>query len=290
MSQITPGPDRLLVLSPHLDDAALSCGGLLCTLGPQMQATVVTFFTHAHPAPITRAARSFLRGTGWPDDPEGLYAARREEDERALHGLGVHTEHAGLTDALFRHRRGWWRPQRWRNPILLALPELAHRYPTYRFDAARGRVSRGDHELFQRLTCQVRALTENLAPVAVLAPLGVGHHVDHLLVRDAAAALIGGPARPESARPERPAVGFYADLPYALHHCPDAGFVERHQLNPMPHPAGATAKVDLVARYATQAAAVYPDGIPTVPDEYWWPHGTDPDHLLQRIGPRDLHE
>jgi hypothetical protein len=50
---------RYLFLSPHLDDAILSCGALLTALPARSDVTVVTIFTEASAPPHTRAATSF---------------------------------------------------------------------------------------------------------------------------------------------------------------------------------------------------------------------------------------
>jgi len=55
---------------------------------------------------------------------------------------------------------------------------------------------------------ELRALIGDLDPDRVYAPLAVGSHVDHRLVRRAAIALIGPVIPPESLR-------FYEDFPYA---------------------------------------------------------------------------
>lgn len=71
--------ERLVVVSPHPDDAVLSCGQVLAV---HPGATVVTVFTGAPAAysdPPTRWSR--LSGFGSGDD---VMAARREEDRRAL--------------------------------------------------------------------------------------------------------------------------------------------------------------------------------------------------------------
>lgn len=71
--------DRLVVVSPHPDDAVLSCGQVLSA---HPGATVVTVFTGtpaAYSDPPTRWSR--LSGFGPGDD---VMAARRDEDRRAL--------------------------------------------------------------------------------------------------------------------------------------------------------------------------------------------------------------
>src|ERR1700716_1193952 len=74
---------RILVLSPHLDDAVLGCGHLLAAHpGP----TVLTVFAgapDAYPEPMTSWDR--LAGFSRGDDP---LVARRREDAGALDELG----------------------------------------------------------------------------------------------------------------------------------------------------------------------------------------------------------
>jgi len=135
-SALTAGA-RCLVLSPHLDDAVLSCGALLRELAPRCEITVLTLFTEATDGPHGRAARSFLRQCAHPDAAT-LFRARRDEDRAVVESLGARPEHLGLTDALFRRRE---LPTALA-PVARLVPELAHRYPTFRFDIARGRVSR----------------------------------------------------------------------------------------------------------------------------------------------------
>ena len=71
-----------LYLSPHLDDAVLSCAGGLCERTRRGDRVVVaTVFSH---------------GT------EESHAHRRSEDERALAAAGAEARHLGLLDAPFR--------------------------------------------------------------------------------------------------------------------------------------------------------------------------------------------
>ena len=79
---------RVVVLSPHLDDAVLSCGQLL-TRWPGT--TVVTVFC-GFPAEILDPPNwwSQISGFGPGDD---VVAARRAEDVRALARLGAHPHH-----------------------------------------------------------------------------------------------------------------------------------------------------------------------------------------------------
>ncbi|HXV93434.1 MAG TPA: PIG-L family deacetylase [Pseudonocardia sp.] len=243
----------VLFLSAHLDDAVLSCGALIATLARHCPLTVATVFTEAGEPPHTRAARSFLRQCA-AADAEGLFARRRAEDREVLGGLGVRHVHLGAPDALFR-RRSRAAPAR----LGRAVPELVHRYPTYRFDIARGRVSVGDRTLLAGLTRRVAELATTTGAELVFCPVGVGDHVDHLLTR-----AIGE-------RTGRPAV-LYSDFPYDLAAAPDPGFLRERRLTPWTWEHRITEKVRLVRGYRTQVDALFPGGrIPERPETYYEP-------------------
>ncbi len=252
LTSAIPSGARCLFLSPHLDDAVLSCGALMRALAPHGGVRVLTVFTETTPGPHTRAARAFLRQCAHPD-ADTLFDARQAEDRAVLDGLAVDHAQMGLPDALFRRRDV---------PAPVArlgrlLPEIDHRYPTFRYDIAKGRVSRGDRPLAARLAAQVADEVRERDVDLVFCPLGVGRHVDHLLVRD-----LG------RHHPER--VVYYSDFPYDQSFEPDAAFMARQGLRPWSFDDGIAAKPDLIRGYGTQADALFPSGhIPVVPETYF---------------------
>ncbi len=247
-----PSRARCLFLSPHLDDAVLSCGALMRALAPHCEVRVLTVFTETTPGPHTRAARSFLRQCAHPD-ADTLFHARQAEDREVLDGLAVDHAHLGLPDALFRRREVPTAISR----LGRLLPEVDHRYPTFRFDIAKGRVSRGDRPLAARLAGQVGDEIRDRGVDLVFCPLGVGRHVDHLLVRDLGAH-------------HRERVVYYSDFPYNQSFAPDAAFVAGHGLRPWSFGDGIDAKADMIRGYGTQADALFPSGrIPAVPETYF---------------------
>ncbi len=229
----------VLVMSPHLDDAVLSCGALLAHLAGRHPVTVATVFTAAAPPPWSLPARRQLRALGGID-AEDFFARRRAEDRDVLTGMGVAAVHLGFRDALFRRGR--------RGPA----------YPTFRFDAARGRVATCD----ATLAAEVSARVAGVVPAGVvLAPLGVGRHVDHLITRRAAREL-GGPAQ----------VVYYSDFPYSQTAGPEPGFVQRAGLAPQSWLAGRAENAKRIAGYQTQFAGLFGDGtVPVCPEIYWVP-------------------
>ncbi|WP_294171706.1 PIG-L family deacetylase [uncultured Sphingomonas sp.] len=147
----------LLAVSPHLDDAAFSAGALLWTAAQRgWRVVVATVFTGNVAQPSGFALACQL-DKGLPADVDYM-ALRREEDRQACRALGAEPIHLPLLEA---PHRGY------ENAAALFGDVLPH-------DAA--------------LAAVPRALTQVLAdlqPSRVLAPLGIGGHVDHLIVRDA---------------------------------------------------------------------------------------------------------
>lgn len=139
-------------MSPHLDDAVLSVGGLIgreAAAGNNVE--VVTCFT-AGPLPKSVPSKQRVFAD---------FAARRAEDERALEILGASHRWLDL----------WERS--WRDP---PLPGPLHSFRTPR------RI-----QDFAELAA-IRGVIGGLVSrgAVVYAPLGVGHHVDHVEVALAA--------------------------------------------------------------------------------------------------------
>lgn len=171
-------------LSPHLDDVALSCGGMICaqTKSGERVLIVTVFAGRPDYDRLSEFACFQHRWWGDPDDPIGQ---RRREDERACQLLGADWIHLDELDAIYRR------------------------------DPATGRaLYNSDDEIFGSLhpadTVKATEIAETwlralpLGHARVYAPLAAGHHVDHQLVRQAAIHLI-----------ERGlSVVFYEDFPY----------------------------------------------------------------------------
>jgi LmbE family N-acetylglucosaminyl deacetylase len=165
-----------LALSPHLDDAAFSCGGTLAALARDgWEVTVATAFTRSVPDPRGFALACQL-DKGLPAEADYM-AIRREEDREACALLGA-------------------------APLWLDLPEAPHR--GYGSAAALFAAPHAGDRVAAPLAA---ALAPLLSPVPdlVLAPQAVGGHVDHvLLVR----ALLG-------ALPPGATVLWWTDFPYS---------------------------------------------------------------------------
>ncbi len=245
-----------LFLSPHLDDAVLSCGALIEAQAQGREIIVATLFTEATPAPHTRAARSFMRQCTVPDAGT-LFQARQSEDRAVLEDMGVQSIHLGEVDALFRRRRK--PPAMGSSAWDRLLPELTHRYPTYRFDIALGRIAKGDQELISQLRTDVAGLMEQTKAELLFCPAGVGKHVDHLITREL------GKGHPEN-------VVMYSDFPYDLTAGPDERQLSTMGFVSWTWNTGLDAKPGRIRQYPTQADALFPSGvIPLIPETYFVP-------------------
>lgn len=243
-----------IVLSPHLDDAVLSCGELIVQAAERAEVTVGTLFTGAGPPPHTLSARRYLRQVGAPD-AETLYRQRRREDRAALESAGVASVmHAGLIEGPYRRRAVTGHRRRWAR----LLPELDHVYPVYRLHVVSGHLAASDGGTLRDACRFVQRLADR-GPALVLAPLGIGGHVDHVLARVAAE------------RSGVPTV-YYSDFPYNLRQEADASVIARNGLVQAWSVQPTEAKAALIRAYRTQAHALFPgDRIPLAPEVFFCP-------------------
>jgi LmbE family N-acetylglucosaminyl deacetylase len=219
-----------VVLSPHPDDAALSCGATIAALvAAGERVTVLTCFGGPARPPWSAHAQMLHRLWGDPEDPPAVRAA---EDAAACALLGAELVHAGEPDALYR---GY----------------LTH-------EAIFGPPRADDDGAAARLA-ELAAGSER-----VLAPLGIGGHVDHRLVRRVGELLA---ARGHD-------VWWYEELPYA-----EVIPLDEPGLHPAPAPPPESEhvarKLEAVRAYRSQRAMLFGDGPVRVSEhERLWVRGT----------------
>jgi len=182
-----------IYLSPHFDDAAFSCGGQIAQLTRSGAAvTIYTVMAGDPPAGFTPTALTDELHARWKRGmaAEQALAARRAEDREAAARLGASLAFGSAADAIYR----------------LGRTSGAALYTTS--EAIFGDVHPDDPATPETLEQDFLAAYPHLAPeVALYAPLGVGHHVDHQLVRGMALRL--------AARFRLHNVYFYEEFPYA---------------------------------------------------------------------------
>jgi len=176
-----------LLLSPHLDDVAFSCGGIAAMLAQaDWRVLVVTAFTRSvHPA--AGFALACQRDKGLADEIDYM-ALRRDEDRDACAALGV-------------------------QQVMLDLPEAPNR--GYASAAALFAPPHPDDDVAGPLGTLLAGLLAEARPQLVLAPQGCGRHVDHVRLIEAVLDLHARGAAGAAT------FGFYRDTPYVIRD-PDA--------------------------------------------------------------------
>lgn len=232
----TTTPWNYVYLSPHLDDAVLSCGGTIyAQTAAGGHAAVVTFFT-ASPVDETATPFSLELKVRWGNVTDSV-AMRRTEDLAAVAELGARAVHLDFLDCVYRH-----------DP-LTAAPYYVTR------DDIFGDVHPAEAEWPPLGLAALQAAVEFTPGTVIYAPLTVGHHVDHILVHGVARALQGAGYD----------VRYYTDYPYARDTAKIAEALAR-----CGHPAARAeyvpfgdaameAKVAAVGCYASQLSTFWPD-------------------------------
>ncbi len=185
---IEPGSgDVAVALSPHLDDAVFSLGSTLARLSKEGRSVhMVTVFAGppAPAAPLHSLAKQLHELWGLGDDPVG---ERRQEDLEAAAVLGAQATHWDFIEALYRTGS----VERPLYPDLSSLRQAPHR---------------ADAQLVENLSVALERLASDLDEEAhFFAPLAIGAHVDHVLLRAAAERTLP-PSR----------LWLFEDLPYAF--------------------------------------------------------------------------
>jgi LmbE family N-acetylglucosaminyl deacetylase len=215
---------RWIYISPHLDDAVLSAGGLIhdqARAGTRVEiwTLVCGFPPEADLSPFAQVLH-FQWGFS---SAEETVRSRRAEDERAASIVGAHAVHFDFPDCIYRRGAD--------GEPLYPLDVFVDPHPA-------------EADLLAKMTA---ALLSRLASNDVLVcPLTVGGHADHIIVRRAVEGL------------NRP-LWYYADVPYVLDH-PEALIPLINGARPEVQKvssAGRSTWVDGIAAYASQLSTLF---------------------------------
>lgn len=241
-------------LSPHLDDAVLSCGGAIyqqATAGEEV--LVITIFAGefegSDPSPFALEQHRL-----WGNVPRPM-TLRRAEDIAALTLLGAEVCHLDALDAVYRATSGpgdGTGVDRWLYRDLETLFGAIH--------PADPVGQQGAQELADDLAAVIPPDDGGL----IYAPLGVGCHIDHQLVHAAARKLLQAGFW----------VIFYEDYPYAEVPGATASALSaadaeswRSQAISL-EPADLSAKVSALGYYRSQLAVLF-GGAEAMPSRVW---------------------
>lgn len=220
-----------IFLSPHFDDAVLSCGGLIWQQSQGGEAAQVWTICGGEPPEGELSSFAESLHARWQTPAGQVIATRKSENLAACDLLGAFPHDFPVPDCIYRRAT-----------------DGSHLYAS-------------EESLFGHLhpddMAQAHALAEALAAlpggiVDIVAPLGVGNHVDHQLTRLAA----------ELAWPRSDwRLWYYADYPYAasagdqISRLIKPGWKE--QVTPL-KPAAIQAWQAAVAAYTSQISTFWP--------------------------------
>jgi LmbE family N-acetylglucosaminyl deacetylase len=243
IKQIIKNKLPVYFISPHLDDAVFSAGDLMAHLSQKTNVQVINVFTAGDTKHQTISAKMFLRQCGIKN-AELLFKIRKLEDSSALAKINITSKNLDFKDALWRSRQ---------TPIRF-LPELSSFYPTYKFHIIKGKISPHDpirSDLKNRLK---RIIPKN---AVVFVPIGIGNHVDHLIVRNVCTELFKN-------------IIFWSDFPYNQHHRPNKNFIELFKLKKTVFKTEIKKKREMILSYVTQVQAIFGNSVNDLPREVYY--------------------
>lgn len=212
-----------IYLSPHFDDAALSCGGLIWEQAQRGEHVEVWTICAGAPPQAELSPFASSLHERWQTGADAVIE-RRREDQEACRAMGASLHHFTVPDCIYRPRQD--------EPCPVCDTE----------ESLFTGFNPQDSLLADELAGQIRAEKE----AAIVSPLGLGGHVDHWLVRTAA---------------ERSGCRllYYPDYPYVLKDHLDA---PKHGWTAQDFPVseqGLSAWVEAVAAYRSQISSFWPN-------------------------------
>jgi LmbE family N-acetylglucosaminyl deacetylase len=219
-----------IYLSPHLDDAALSCGGQIFSLANAGRAVLIVNVMAGDPSmkEISSFAQSLHER--W-DLKQNTPKRRRAEDAYAARILRADSEYWAIPDCIYRVNSET-------GAALYSSEESLF-----------GEVN----DIEDALVDQLAACIQKLPPHrSLVTPLGVGNHVDHQITRRAA----------EQAQMDR--LFYYEEYPYAANQSAveavfrEDGAIWRSTIVPLSE-AAVEAKIEAVAAYKSQLSTFFED-------------------------------
>jgi LmbE family N-acetylglucosaminyl deacetylase len=152
-----------IFLSPHFDDVALSCGGMIATATAAGERVLMVTVCAALPSPhATSALTDRIHAARGFRDGIAYVTARREEDRAAAAILGAQIEWGSSLDAIYRD------PEHYNRSMTLL-----------------GAPAAGD-PLVHETSLVIEELRRSFPGAKLFAPLGVSGHIDHRAVSEAA--------------------------------------------------------------------------------------------------------
>lgn len=216
---------KILILSPHMDDAILSCTDHIRSWQQHHEVTVFTIFNR-YIKSNSESASTYMYLSGF-NSVTTLQRERDKEDLNAFNELQCRNVYGQLTDAAFRKND---------NNIL---------YPTTA-SIFNNEISDGDNALNQLKKMFIQYQNYD----TIVAPLAIGNHVDHRITHKAAKSVFS-----------KKQLAYYVDYPYALTHRPRIWWLSN--IKPHTKMKFSKKKCDIVNCYISQVPQLFKQPIPS---------------------------
>lgn len=231
-------------ISPHLDDVALSCGGLLWEQAQSGLCVSVWTICAGDPPPGPFSPFAESLHTRWETGREAV-SRRRDEDIESCTRMGASWRHFSVPDCVYR------RGKEGGAPLYASEETIFGPLQTYESHLVRSLSV----EIAESIQGQDREHPgkDGLPRLELVCPLALGGHVDHRLVR-AAIERTGYP------------VWYYADYPYVREHAGTLTRLKQQGWKAVFFPItenGLAAWELAIAAHASQISTFWPD-LPTM--------------------------
>jgi LmbE family N-acetylglucosaminyl deacetylase len=226
-----------IYFSPHLDDVALSCGGLVWEQNRAGLGVHIWTICAGDPPPGRLSPFAESLHERWQIDVNAV-EHRRREDIASCAELGAEYKHMHVPDCIYR-----------RGDVSLA-PLYASETDIF------GLINSEEAVLIDQLSGELLEILPDEA--TLVCPLTLGGHVDHKLTRAVLEKLL--PSKPDRSRWE---LWYYADYPYARKEAQTLISMQRSLAwNMQCYPVtadGLLAWEKSIAAYASQISTFWPD-------------------------------
>lgn len=224
-----------IFISPHFDDFIFSCSTLASKLqGDGYRINVVNLFTKGTSPPYPKDTLWLLRKCGFKNAND-YFLAREKEDKSALSSLGLTSLNLNFIEGPFRLNVSFDK---------LFLPNPKQEFSLYK--SLRRKVTNVMNRLF------------NKQKVTIFLPLGIGNHIDHLLVNNSLSELPNN-------------IIYYEDIPYSINREKKELFFHANPEYVMIYNVHASNNKENLAReYKTQFFSLFPNNIFPRHEELFW--------------------
>ncbi len=240
-----------IFISPHFDDAVLSCGNLIDVIAKKNRVEVINIFTKADTNSNSRSAMKFLKASGYTD-ANVFFDQREKEDLGIFTGIGIKTYNLGYRDSL-------WRKKESKNAIVKFIyryiPFIGNIYPTFKRNVMSGNINKKDYKNCRKIKKDITNILTSKPGNITFFPAAIGGHVDHVILKKIGLGF-------------GDSVIFYADYPYRLTSWLNK-FDPLVKYKPIKY-KGNGKKLSLIKKYKTQHRVLFPYGIPEDVDDIYF--------------------